>query len=225
MSTDGRSTMISLENYIRRAFKTLLDNRSFSNTKFNARISTEAVSKMNIFLNEFIRDVARASIKIAENSNRKTIMEKDIDTVVFTLYHSDIYQLFIHEHVESYHENYKDFLKSIKTNRTKSRYTLMEKYKLNVPPTRIENIVRLVIDPTRIRISKDAILLLSINVNEIIDFYLAGGLNSVKIKRTVLDPRTRIETIYLGIITWNDILEVEKKYVDIKTSMCKYEKK
>jgi len=225
MSTDGRSTMISLENYIRRAFKTLLDNRSFSNTKFNARISTEAVSKMNIFLNEFIRDVARASIKIAENSNRKTIMEKDIDTVMFTLYHSDIYQLFIREHVELYHENYKDFLKTIKANRTKSRYTLMEKYKLNVPPTRIENIVRLVIDPTRIRISKDAILLLSINVNEIIDFYLAGGLNSVKIKRTVLDPRTRIETIYLGIITWNDILEVEKKYVDIKTSMCKYEKK
>jgi len=219
---DDDVQIISLETYIRQTFKKFIDMSSDWPITEKGRIARNAVSNMNLFLNEFICDVTRSAMKITRNSNRTTIMEKDIDVAVYTLYHPAMYDINARgDNIELYHEHFREF-SPIKI---KSRYTLKEKYNVDFPPARIEKIMRMATEQEKIRIAEKAIIFMTILVSEIVHIYIRHGMNSVKKIREVVDSTTRKKTRYLGTITWKDIMQTENKYKDVKVSMCKYNKR
>jgi len=223
MSQDSTFPIVPLDTYVRNMFKRTMAERRTSKKNVTGRIAKDAVQKMNLFLNEFIRDMTRSAIKIAQNAGRKTIMKSDIDTAVFTIYHPTTYFHF-GPRKSKYYKGYFDyFKKEIEPKKMKSRYTMMEKLDLNFPPTRIEKIMRIISTPEQIRIADDAVLLMTIIVNELTDVYLKGGhILKKKIKETI-DPETGFKTINAGIVSWEDILETDNKpHMSITT--CKYTK-
>jgi len=224
MSQDSAFPIVPLDTYVRNMFKRTLSERRTSKKNVTGRIAKDAVQKMNLFLNEFIRDMTRSAIKIAQNAGRKTIMKSDIDTAVFTIYHPTTYFHFGPRKLNSYKMYFDYFKKEIEPKKKKSRYTMMEKWDLNFPPARIEKIMRLISTPEQIRITDDAVLLMTIIVNELTDQYLTGGHFLKNKTKETIDPETGFKTINVGIISWKDILETDNKHKDLSITTCKYKR-
>jgi len=222
MSQDNtRIPIIPLDTYVRITFKQTIAERRTSKKIVTGRIAKDAVQKMSLFSNEFIRDITRAAVKIAQNTGRKTIMNKDIDTAVFTIYHPTTYEHFGPDKLDLYKWYYDHFKREIEPKKTKSRYTLMEKWNFTFPPARIDKIMRLV-SKQDMRIADDAILLMTVLVNEIIRTYLIRAQLLKKNVREMVDPETGKKIINVGIISWNDILETNNKDNHIRITTCKY---
>ena len=225
MSQDNTIPIVSLDTYVRLTFKRTLSARRTSKKIVTGRIAKDAVQKMSLLLNELIRDVTRASVKIARNAGRKTIMKNDIDTAVFTLYHPTTYFYFGPRKLDRYQRYFeKYFKKEIAPKKMKSRYTMMEKWDLNFPPARIEKIMRLVSTPEDMRIADDAILLMTVLVDELSDHYLSGAhCFKEKVKETI-DPETGFKTMNAGIVSWKDILKTDDDRPHMSISTCKYKR-
>jgi len=225
MSQDNTIPIVPLDTYVRLTFKRTLSARRTSKKIVTGRIAKDAVQKMSLFLNEFIRDVTRASVKIARNAGRKTIMKNDIDTAVFTLYHPTTYFYFGPRNLDRYQRYFeKYFKKEIIPKKMKSRYTMMEKWNLNFPPARIEKLMRFVSTPQDMRIADDAVLLMTVLVDELSYHYLSGGhCFKEKVKETI-DPETGFKTISAGIVSWKDILKTDDDRPHISISTCKYKR-
>jgi len=196
---------VSFHIYIRRCFHVIAKN-----TNYVTRIAKDAVDHLNVFLNDFISHVTRSACKIARDDDRKTLLERDIDAVFYTLFSTDEY---LGSKVD-FKDAMRDHKEFMEDPYHKKPASLGDKYDILLfSPTRILKAMRQA-EP-KMRISELSVIRLSAYIDNMFTLIFGPSMDTNITRRK--DGKR-----YTRTISWEIIRERIVEFEDKKISYCRF---